>query len=131
MRVSIIDNNDMGENSLDPIKQQLLSRKAELEEELSKISTTDEEGRDANYEDIEDDDDVNAQEVSAYSERVSLVATLSKHLDDVNKSLEKIEKGEYGKCKYCQKEINPKRLLARPSSGSCIECKATLQGENR
>lgn len=112
----------------DQIKQKLEERQKELETELSKIA--DETGV-AVYEDIEDDEDVNAQEVSQYSDRLALAAELKKSLDDVKKSLQKIEAGEYGKCKYCGKDINPQRLLARPSSGSCVECKATLQGENR
>lgn len=108
------------------IKEKLEARKEELTKELMKIA--DETGA-ATYEDIEDDEDVNAQEVSQYSDRLSLAAELKKTLGDIEKSLEKIEKGEYGKCKYCQKDINPQRLLARPSSGSCVDCKATLQGE--
>lgn len=122
------NSNHMEKEVLEQIKQKLNDRKTELEAELAKIA--DEHGV-ATYEDIEDDEDVNAQEVSQYSDRLSLVAELKKGLDDVNKSLKKIESGEYGVCKYCQKEINPQRLLVRPSSGSCIDCKATLQGESR
>ena len=117
---------------LDQIKEQLLQKKAELEAELNKISSDDAEmGREPNFEDIEDDDDINAQEVAQYSDRAALVVELSKHLNDINKTLENIKKGEYGKCRYCKKEINAQRLLARPSSGSCVECKAILQGEKR
>ena len=122
---------NMDADILKQIKEKLQSRKNDLEKELAKISRLDEHGREANYEDIGDDEDVNAQEVSSYADNQSLVAELSKNLDDVNKSLAKIESGEYGKCRYCKKEINPQRLLARPSSGACISCKATLQGEMR
>jgi len=115
----------MDAETLRQIKQKLLDRKAELEKDLANISSKGE----ALFEDIEDDEDVNAQEVAQYSDRLSLVAELEKHLKDVQKSLKEVEKGNYGICKYCQKEINPLRLLARPSSGSCVNCKATLQGE--
>ncbi len=118
----------MEKEILEQIKQKLNARKKDLETELAKIS--DQHG-DATYEDIEDDEDVNAQEVTQYSDRLSLVAELTKGLEDVDKSLKKIEEGKYGICKYCKKEINPQRLLVRPSSGSCIECKAALQGETR
>jgi len=116
---------------LEEIKQTLLSRKAKLEEELKKIAHQDDGEVEANYNDIGDDEDENAQEVTQYADNQSLVAQLSKNLKDVEKSLEKIESGEYGFCKYCKKEINPERLKVRPASGSCIECKATLQGEKR
>ena len=121
----------MDDKDLKEIKDKLLARKDNLEAELAKISTSGEKGAEANYEDIEDDEDVNAQEVSQFSDRLSLVAQLSKNLDDVNKSLKKVDEGGYGVCKYCKKDINPKRLIARPSSGSCISCKAILQGEQR
>ena len=116
----------MDQDILDQIKQNLEDRKMKLSKKLSKISDKD---GDAVYEDIEDDEDVNAQEVTQYSDRLSLVAELQKNLDDVEKSLKKIAEGKYGVCRYCQKEINPKRLLVRPASGACIECKSTLQGE--
>ena len=122
---------NMDENDLKGIKDKLLERKEKLEAKLAKISTSGEKGAEATYEDIEDDEDVNAQEVSQFSDRLSLVAQLSKNLDDVNKSLKKVDEGGYGVCKYCKKDINPKRLIARPSSGACISCKAILQGEQR
>jgi len=118
----------MEKEILEQIKQKLTDRKKDLELELAKI--TDHDG-DAAYEDVGDDEDVNAQEVTQYSDRISLTAELKKNLEDVEKSLKKIDSGKYGVCKYCKKEINPERLLVRPSSGSCIECKATLQGEER
>ena len=116
---------------LSQIKEKLQQRQAYLEQQLAKLSSSDEHGVEAMYEDIGDDEDVNAQEVAQFSDRQSLVAEFSTNLEDVKKSLKTIEEGTYGTCKYCKKEINPQRLLARPSSGSCVECKATLQGEIR
>lgn len=116
----------MDQEILKQIKQNLQQRKADLEAELAKVIDIDGE---AVYEDIGDDEDTNAQEVTQYSDRLSLVAELKKNLADVEKSLKKLDSGDYGLCKYCKKEINPQRLLVRPASGSCIECKATLQGE--
>lgn len=108
------------------IEGTLLIRKKELEKKLGAISNKKGE---AVYVDIEDDEDVNAQEVSQYSDNLSLVAELKKNLDDVNKSLKQIKEKGYGVCKYCKKDINPERLKVRPASGSCVECKTTLQGE--
>ena len=117
----------MDKEIFEQIKANLLKRKEELEKELSKIS---QDGQ-AKYEDIGDDEDLNAQEVRDYSDRLALVAELNKHLDDVNNSLKKIEEKGYGVCKYCKQDINPQRLLARPASSSCVKCKAVLQGEKK
>lgn len=74
-------------------------------------------------------DDDNAMEVSAFADELSLGEKLEAELRDTNKALQAMEKGAYGICKYCGKEIDEKRLLARPTSSSCIECKKTLTQE--
>ncbi len=42
----------------------------------------------------------------------------------LNLALERIEKGEYGICVQCSKEINHERLEAVPHARLCIECKS-------
>ena len=44
-------------------------------------------------------------------------------LDKVEKSLEKIEQGTYGKCEGCGEEIGLERLRARSVADVCIDCK--------
>lgn len=73
--------------------------------------------------------DDNAQEVTTLADEMSIVEKLKKDLKDTIKALDAIEKGKYGICKYCGKEISEKRLMARPTSSSCIECKKTLTQE--
>ncbi len=74
-------------------------------------------------------EDDNASEITAYADEVSLVDRLESDLRDTVKALESIEKGTYGKCKYCGQEIDQKRLEARPASSACISCKKTLTQE--
>ena len=119
----------MDAKTLKEIEVKLLEQKKDLETELNKLSSQGATGREANFQNIGTDEDDNAQEVSNFSDQLSLVAELSKHLEDVEKALKKVKDGSYGICKYCKKEIDPRRLLARPDSGSCVECKAALQGD--
>ncbi len=42
----------------------------------------------------------------------------------LNLALERIERGEYGICVQCGKEISPERLEAVPHARLCIECKS-------
>ncbi|HWQ99962.1 MAG TPA: TraR/DksA C4-type zinc finger protein [Candidatus Methylomirabilis sp.] len=74
-------------------------------------------------------DDDNAMEIAEFSDDLSLEAKLETELRDTNKALEAIQKGKYGICKYCNKEIDLKRLEARPTSSSCIQCKKALTQE--
>ncbi len=44
-------------------------------------------------------------------------------LNKIEKSLEKIERGDYGECEDCGEEIGLGRLRARPVADFCIACK--------
>ncbi|MBU4421662.1 TraR/DksA C4-type zinc finger protein [Patescibacteria group bacterium] len=73
-----------------------------------------------------DKPDENAAEVAEYTKNLTLEDTLERALKDVNETLGRMENGEYGVCKYCKEPIAERRLLARPVSSSCIECKKKL-----
>lgn len=44
-------------------------------------------------------------------------------LKKIERTLEKIEQGEFGICETCGEEISVKRLEARPVTDLCIRCK--------
>lgn len=114
---------------LGKIKEQLLAKKEDLENELSVFAEPNPADKDdytAKFPDMGDKADENAAEVAEYSKNLTLEATLEKALKDVNKALERLEKGEYGICRYCNEPIAEKRLFARPVSSACIDCKKKL-----
>ncbi len=48
----------------------------------------------------------------------------------IDQALDRIKNGEFGICDSCGGDIRPKRLMARPVTTLCIECKnAQEQGE--
>ncbi|MCK4417235.1 MAG: TraR/DksA C4-type zinc finger protein [Candidatus Latescibacteria bacterium] len=47
-----------------------------------------------------------------------------RYLYHLDKALERIEKGAYGKCRLCGKNISIERLKAVPHATLCIECKS-------
>lgn len=118
---------------IERMKTLLVQEKERLERELSDIGIKDpvlKEHYEATYpESGGNSDDDNAMEVTEYSDELSLKSRLEKELKDTDSALKSIEKGNYGKCKYCQKEIQEKRLEARPASSSCIACKKALTQE--
>lgn len=114
---------------IEEIKNTLLQEKARIENELSSIGQKDEsEGGKFNvhFPNYGDEEEDSAVEVADYEANLSIGNRIEKLLRDIETSLERIEKGTYGICKYCQKPIDQKRLLARPTSSSCIECKKTI-----
>jgi len=65
-------------------------------------------------------------------ERASAVADgVADHLRDVEDALARIERGEFGRCEACGREIAEERLLTRPSARYCIEDQQRIEQERR
>lgn len=120
------------EEFLQKIEELLLAEKQRVQAELAEIARKnpsnggDFDGAFPEYGDEEDD---NAREIADYTANKPLEETLEKMLRDVDKTLERVQAGTYGVCKYCNQPIDEKRLLARPTSSACVSCKKTLTDE--
>ncbi|MFA5754077.1 MAG: TraR/DksA C4-type zinc finger protein [Patescibacteria group bacterium] len=120
----------MENKTLEEIKKQLLDQKKQVMAELGNLSRRDNheaDDRTTKFPEYGDKPDENAQEISDYTNNVAAEKVLEKSLSDIEKALMNIEKGTYGICKYCGQEIAEKRLIARPTASSCINCKTELQ----
>jgi len=109
------------------LKKKLTERKKEVEEHISlndhfglhkdenfynyvgELSTYDNHPADTGTELYEREKDISLNELS------------EKELKDINEALQAIEKGEYGKCSACGKDIPFERLEAVPFTEYCIE----------
>lgn len=49
----------------------------------------------------------------------------------IKKTLEKIDAGEFGVCEQCGDDISEERLLARPVTDLCINCKTQQEHEEK
>jgi RNA polymerase-binding protein DksA len=119
----------MDKKILAKIKANLLLEKKQVLNDFKKISNNknkNDKAR-AKFPDFGDKLDENALEVGEYTTNLATEKVLQDSLRDIENALQRIEKGTYGVCKYCGKEINEKRLLARPVASACIECKNKLQ----
>ncbi|MCX6781826.1 MAG: TraR/DksA C4-type zinc finger protein [Candidatus Magasanikbacteria bacterium] len=117
---------------LDEIAKQLEEQRLKLENELGQFTKKSQhvaDDFDTQFPEYGDKEDENAAEVAEYINNLPVEEGLEKTLRDVNKAMERIEKGTYGVCKYCGKAIEEKRLLARPTSSACVECKKTITQE--
>ena len=120
----------MNKKVIEQIKKELHTRKKEIEDDLANFTKKDEHEKDehrAQFPDYGDKTDENVQEIGEYSTNLAKEKILEKSLRDIDDTLDRIEKDNYGICKYCGKEIGEKRLIARPVSSACIECKNKLQ----
>lgn len=122
----------MDQEFIKKMKAELEKERDRLQAELAqftKKNTHNPDDYDADFPQLGDKEDENANEVAIYSENLTLERTLEKTLRDVKNALERINSGTYGICKYCKQEITKDRLEARPTSSACIECKKALTQE--
>jgi DnaK suppressor protein len=117
---------------INQIKADLLERKAQIIEDLKDIvdkSTDSKASTKVKFPEYGDKPDENAQEIGEYTTNLATDRVLEETLRDIEATLARIEKGEYGICKYCKKHIAKKRLMARPVASACVECKTKLQNQ--
>lgn len=106
-------------------KEILKTLKGELKNELSTIAVFDQKTGD--WEVKVDDvvgDDSDTNDVADYGEeaeqRIALLAELETRFRNVERALQKIEKGTFGICEISGQKIEEKRLDANPAARTCM-----------
>ena len=110
---------------LDAYKMKLLARRREIGQKLSEFRNE--------SKDIDTDiaQDLADKAESSYTKEflLSLSDADREALLQIDASLKRIQKGDYGVCQMCQKEIGKKRLNALPWTPLCIECQEKAESE--
>ena len=109
------------------LQKQLENNKAALRKELESFASEDtklKDNWDTKYpnRDVEKNLEEEATETEEYENLLSVEYSLELKLKDVNAALEKIEKGTYGSCEKCSKDIEEERLKAYPEARLCMTC---------
>ncbi len=115
----------MDQTTLQELKQMLEQRKQELIKQLETVGhkAEGEDNYDANFPQYGDSAEDNAIEVADYATNLSLERELEPELKDIDKALERIKEGTYGKCEKCGQDIDLARLKVMPSATECVKCK--------
>lgn len=118
----------MNKETSTQLKEELLEKKKNLEEELSSLAKKDPKLKgdwDAKMPRVPEGNlEEAADEVEEYSTNLHIEFSLEKQLKNVDAALERIKRGTYGKCEKCQKNIDPERLKASPEAATCTDCRA-------
>ncbi len=115
---------------LKKIEEKLLAEKKRVEHELSEFTVSDGSGRqEIVFPEYGEQSAENAAEVASFDSDSSLQSVLNATLRDIISSLQRIQTGTYGTCKYCGQEISRERLEIRPTSSSCVACKKKFANE--
>lgn len=116
----------MEKKLVEELKEKLEAEKKSIQKELESFATEDPKLKhnfNTKYPNNPDGDkDDEADEVQEYDNKLSVEYSLELKLKDVDGALEKIEKGTYGVCENCGKEISEERLLACPEAKMCLSC---------
>lgn len=123
----------MDPKHLEEFKNKLEEKKKQIIAQLEKIGHRAEVGEDnfqADFPDYGESLEDSAVEVADYAKNLSFEKELEKQLADVEGALLRIEKGNYGTCHFCGKEIEAERLKIRPESSACVGCKNKIKGKS-
>ncbi|MFE1959256.1 TraR/DksA family transcriptional regulator [Streptomyces sp. NPDC059479] len=74
------------------------------------------------------DDEHDPEGSSTAFERAHVAALLAQakdRLTDLDRALERLERGDYGRCEVCGEPIPAERLEVRPAATTCVPCAAT------
>lgn len=117
-------------NEIEQLREKLVTEKLKLEEELSSIGKKSKNvpgDWDAVPPETENtagpDKNITADMVEGFEETFSTEGGLEQRLFQVTEALKRFEKGQYGVCRVCGKEIEIERLNANPAAATCIEHK--------
>jgi len=105
------------ENHLEAAKKKLEMTKKDLEKEIADLKTAPEFGSDVDHFEEETD------EAEEFNKNLGVEKTLKERLINVERALEKMAKGIYGKCENCKKDIEWEVLRVDPESRYCQNCK--------
>lgn len=111
---------NLNRQSFDNIRKLLKRQEKDVKEELKRIHKDDPVYEEGLSESIEPGTSSWMAEV--HSRAVSVKDSLQDLLKKTQKSLANLNKGTYGKCEKCGKQIEEKRLLAMPTATMCVSC---------
>ncbi len=108
-------------------KEVMVRERQRLLEEQDRITGAIESLREALKGEVDVDMDEGDPDLIEREKNVALLASLDKKLEGVRAALRSIEKGKYGICERCGKEIDPERLEIRPDATLCVSCQVEVE----
>jgi DnaK suppressor protein len=109
-----------GQKDLNKVKDILLNRKKELEEEFAHLHA------DKDDDQIQDPAD-QASSTALETLKSSLQSNEYEEYKMIMNALEMIQEGTYGICSDCKEPVSPKRLESYPNAARCLVCQETVE----
>jgi len=105
----------------------LLKEHDRLKKEIESVAVKNPEGAEDSYEAVRPEydgtsSDEDGAEETLYETNVALKGQLQEDLREIDAALARIERGKYGVCEVCGKDIPEERLEALPEARGHLEC---------
>lgn len=111
-----------------PTREQIIAReRRRLMDERSRLSGALERLREALKVEVDIDAEEGDPDLIEREKNVALVSQLERKLESVEAALRSIEKGKYGICERCKKEIPVERLEVKPDATLCVQCQVEVE----
>ena len=111
-----------------PTREQIMVReRRKLLEERSRLTGALQRLREALQVEVKVDLEEGDPDLIEREKNVVLVSQLERKLEGVEAALRAIEKGKYGICERCGKEIGVERLEVKPDATLCVHCQVEVE----
>jgi RNA polymerase-binding protein DksA len=101
-------------------KQKLEADHVQITEELEHL-------RELMQAEVDVEPDEGDAEIFEREKNAALIAVLERKLGDIESALRSIEKGQYGTCERCGKQIELERLEVKPDATLCLSCQQEVE----
>lgn len=105
-------------------KEKLLKEHTQISEELANL-------RELMQAEVDVEPDEGDAEIFEREKNAALIAVLERKLGDIETALRSIEKGQYGTCERCGKQIELERLEVKPDATLCLSCQQEVERLSR
>ncbi len=105
-------------------REKLLQEQAQVTDELNHL-------RELMRTEVDVELDEGDSEVFEREKNAALIAVLEIRMQDIQMALRSIEKGSYGTCARCGKQIEPARLEVKPDATLCLTCQQEIERLSR
>jgi RNA polymerase-binding protein DksA len=105
----------------------VMQEKQKLQEDRAQIADELENLRELMQAEVDVEPDEGDAEIFEREKNAALIAVLERKLSDIDTALRSIEKGQYGTCERCGKQIELERLEVKPDATLCLSCQQEVE----
>jgi len=109
----------------------VVQEKNKLQHERNQVSDELDHLRELMQAEVDVEPDEGDAEIFEREKNAALIAVLERRLSDIETALRSIDKGQYGTCERCGKQIELERLEVKPDATLCLSCQQEVERLSR